>query len=202
MRYTFHFLRSKQNLYFRQASQPLADTTENYSLERSSTVTYKFPSERPRRVKRASRSWDQPVSQDMPSVPEGERYTLEAAEIASVEGVTREISTEEVKAEPKEVGQEGVKKENKEGEEEINQEGVKNIYEGEAVKTESEEINQEGVKNEKEEGGDQDVETESAEEQMRTRTRSIDEELSDLPSFKFITRPDLYKFAKVSGFLN
>lgn len=58
----------------------------------------------------------------------------------------------------------------------------------ERVKPESEES---GVKA-KSDGG----KGESSEGVMRTK--SIDDDLRESPAFKFITRPDLYKFAKVS----
>ena len=155
--------RSKQNLFFRQASQPPTSIPEHHALERSLTITYKFPSERPKPVKRVSQPQEQPVSKMMPS---GD--SLESAE---------SVNSHQMKS--------------------VEGEGVIQNFSTEEVKTESEEISQEGVKNENEEGGGKEVKMETVEEHVLSRTRSIDEQLRDVPAFKFITRPDLYKFAKV-----
>ena len=60
----------------------------------------------------------------------------------------------------------------------------------------------EGVQVEVEKSGPEGVEVLDEKEgevaESVTRTASIDEDLRDSPAFKFITRPDLYKFAKVT----
>ena len=53
-----------------------------------------------------------------------------------------------------------------------------------------------GVKVEVERSGSDEEEDEVA--KSVTRVASIDEDLQDSPAFRFITRPDLYKFAKVT----
>ena len=53
-----------------------------------------------------------------------------------------------------------------------------------------------GVKVEVERSGSDEEEGEVA--KSVTRVASIDEDLQDSPAFRFITRPDLYKFAKVT----
>lgn len=62
----------------------------------------------------------------------------------------------------------------------------------ERVKVGAERSDQEGV----------DDEEESEVRESVTRAASIDEDLRDSPAFKFITRPDLYKFAKVTSCLS
>lgn len=70
----------------------------------------------------------------------------------------------------------------------------------ERVKSKLEDKGNEGVKVETGRSGQEGVQVHDEEEggESVTRTASIDEDLRDSPAFKFITRPDLYKFAKVT----
>lgn len=146
-------------------------------LSRSQTITGGFPGAEPR-----STEPDEPVQPDQrdriesgTTIPVAERYMLEPADQqqSAVETIeSSEATTDEVFMSERE--EEKVKSKSGEGDE--------------RVKPESEES---GVKA-KSDGG----KGESSEGVMRTK--SIDDDLRESPAFKFITRPDLYKFAKVS----
>lgn len=149
-------------------------------LSRSQTITGGFPGAEPR-----STEPDEPVQPDQrdriesgTTIPVAERYMLEPADQqqSAVETIeSSEATTDEVFMSEKE--EEKVKSKSGEGDE--------------RVKPEIEESGAKGVKA-KSDGG----KGESSEGVMRTK--SIDDDLRESPAFKFITRPDLYKFAKVS----
>lgn len=72
--------------------------------------------------------------------------------------------------------------ESEEGEEEKVEEGEKGEEEGQR----------------EEEKGERDGDSAGGGGGPLTRISSVDPELRDFPAFKFLTRPDLYQFAKVS----
>lgn len=138
-----------------------------------------FPGAEPR-----STEPDEPVQPDQQdriesgtTIPVAERYMLEPADQqqSAVETIeSSEATTDEVFMSEKE--EEKVKSESGEGDERVKAESEGSGAKG--VKTKSD-----GSKGESSEGV--------------MRTKSIDDDLRESPAFKFITRPDLYKFAKV-----
>ena len=119
-----------------------------------------------------------------------ETGTAAEGETIAFQETSHDVGPEAVIVESREVGSEGVK---------VGSEGVKvesKEVSLEGVKVESKEVGSEGVKVETEGVSPQGVKAESSSHMVRLS--SIDEDLRDSPAFKFISRPDLYKFAKVS----
>ncbi len=196
--------RSNLNLMIRQQSHTSAlIVNEGQPLRRRHTVNSRFPSRQDDRRANIAR-FVRLVSSE--GLADSDRYALEPAEVPTTQaGVTMETTTASGAAEhgleaEEETGrsEDGVKVETGSGEEGVMPESPKPTEEAlvDEMKIEYD------AEDEREEG-DEEGEGEEEEGDARTaldRVPSVDLELRDSPAFKFITRPDLYKFAKVSSF--
>ncbi len=199
--------RSNLNLMIRQQSHTSAlIVDEGQPLRRRHTVNSRFPSRQDDGRANIAR-FVRLVSSE--GLADSDRYALEPAEVPTTQaGVTMETTTasgaaeqgleaeeetrrseDGVKAETGS-GVEGVMPESPKPTEEAIVDEIKGEYDAEDEREEGEEEEDE---REEEEG-------EGDDRTVLDRVPSVDLELRDSPAFKFITRPDLYKFAKVSLF--
>ncbi len=202
----------------RQPSHTAAED-EGEPLRRRNTINSRFPSDGGDSVLTETRAniarFVRLISSE--GITDSNRYTLESAENGTTEVTTAvtmetpregEAVVEGVRAEEEvESRENGVKVETGSGGEGVKPEGdgtseVSQVNEAEKESKEQEqeeEVEEEEVEVVKEEEEEEEKEEENNSLTALGRVPSIDVELGQSPAFKFITRPDLYKFAKVSN---
>ena len=166
-----HFFRSDRNILCRQPSDPYFFTDQSPS----SNLVFRRSNTTPLTTNEPAANPVSSVNPFTTTPPHGLEILNSAHHLDSIEENSAQISPQK-----KEIGQ------NDEITSVSEDEGLKERGDGETVKTEGGESAENVVITEGDVGG-----------APLTRVSSVDPNLKDSPAFKFITRPDLYKFAKV-----